>query len=639
MRYIRQIRLAPRGRLVLVMALSMFGGTGSARADRFPPDPVEALKNALAVPIRDPERNKAELTAREKTLTELIAHLKTIGDMRRALTLLEWKDEDTEAAIGEVDRKARDGLADRLVNALKRVLQRGQPADQLAALALLGEMGISEREGSNRLSVEGKIIKGRTSFTLASLASRLAAAVAGLVTTTNDSLVRQAAAKTMGKMNPEPQDVMPAFRGLLTTAGVADRRAAGEGLVNLAQGTRVIAGRPSITSAERTLVVSTGKMVIPVAAQGLADADAEVRRLCTQAIQLTAAGLPELVIDIHTETLPLRGLPPRNLNRPIREDERAAIQEYTKDVEIERQQVTPLVLALTENAAALNRVLRDPNPETRLLANHALEDLASGRWRLIRRQESIPSLPSDKSAPKEKETGGPKQEDRGDLEEEDEVLPPPLAQGTADPILKGILSDLASVIADLEDCDVRVRLAAIDVLEWLGEEAYPAAAALRKDLRDKDGFVRWAAARVLGKIGPKAGIEQTVPALTPLFKDEDFDVRVAAARALERYGPDARAAVPALIDTLYGQKDFETRQAVIATLLAIGTDSRPAIPALTAVLDDPSQRVRRPAAELLGRFGPEAQSAVPALRKLLDDPDAEVRKAASEALLQILPTP
>jgi hypothetical protein len=73
------------------------------------------------------------------------------------------------------------------------------------------------------------------------------------------------------------------------------------------------------------------------------------------------------------------------------------------------------------------------------------------------------------------------------------------------------------------------------------------------------------------------------------------------------------------------------------SLAAIGTDS---IPPLTAMLDDPSPRLRWRAEVALGMVGGAAEPAVPALVKMLDDPevpyemvkDPEVRHEVMDAL-------
>jgi HEAT repeat protein len=186
----------------------------------------------------------------------------------------------------------------------------------------------------------------------------------------------------------------------------------------------------------------------------------------------------------------------------------------------------------------------------------------------------------------------------------------------------------------LKDTDVRARRGAIDVLEALGPAAAPAGAALVQALHDSDQFVRWAAARTLGKISPVQA-DTAVPGLGRLLADLDLDVRLAAAMALERYGPAARAALPELIRAMRAS-DAELRVAAMRAVAVIGgVQAHAAIPALTDGVTDADSRVRQVAAEVLGNFGPAARKAVDALNQALQDTDPDVQRAAGEALLNI----
>jgi HEAT repeat protein len=209
-----------------------------------------------------------------------------------------------------------------------------------------------------------------------------------------------------------------------------------------------------------------------------------------------------------------------------------------------------------------------------------------------------------------------------------------------EPLLKRTLSEarVAIIRQGLTDPNPVSRRALIDVLEMLGPEAAPAIPALVQALSDRDLFVRWSAARTLGRLAPE-GANQAVLPLARLLCDRDLDVRLAGANALIRYGPDARAAVDALVRAVVSKTDAEFRIVVMQALEAIGQPAAGTIPALAGSLRDPDPRVRLEAARVIGRFGPRAAGAVGALREVLADPDSEVRKAASEALLQILPPP
>src|SRR5207253_9241527 len=93
-----------------------------------------------------------------------------------------------------------------------------------------------------------------------------------------------------------------------------------------------------------------------------------------------------------------------------------------------------------------------------------------------------------------------------------------------------------ALVAQLSQRDLQARRSALDTVEALGPDAAAATAALAGALADPDKFVRWAAARTLGKIAP--GTDETIALrLAQLLTDDDLDVRLAAATALARLGP------------------------------------------------------------------------------------------------------
>ena len=204
-------------------------------------------------------------------------------------------------------------------------------------------------------------------------------------------------------------------------------------------------------------------------------------------------------------------------------------------------------------------------------------------------------------------------------------------------MLTQMLRDLVPAIAGkIGSSSVDSRIAALGILELLGPDAKPAVPAIAKALQDRNRFVRWGAARALGRIGAtKNGVFE---GLGEQLSDDDLDVAGAAARALEDCGRDALPAVPALAKAL-ARDDPTLRLSLLFALRAVGPDERSAatvVPAIAVALNAPQARVRREVPPVLAMYGPKAKTAVPALKALLDDPDAEVRQSASEALLKIL---
>src|SRR5262249_20699873 len=118
--------------------------------------------------------------------------------------------------------------------------------------------------------------------------------------------------------------------------------------------------------------------------------------------------------------------------------------------------------------------------------------------------------------------------------------------------LKAMVPAISSQIGAVPS---RLRIAALTILELLGPEALlgPEGKKVVPDvavaLHDADRFVRWSAARALGRIGSTAN-RQAIDGLGELVGDDDLDVASAAARALEAYGRDALPTVPALAKAL-----------------------------------------------------------------------------------------
>jgi HEAT repeat protein len=196
--------------------------------------------------------------------------------------------------------------------------------------------------------------------------------------------------------------------------------------------------------------------------------------------------------------------------------------------------------------------------------------------------------------------------------------------------LKNALPDLASVLASR---NVEARLAALYALEEFETEGGSVAAPVAKALGDTDADVRWAAARVLGRMAP-VGDKEAVPALAKVVMDESVDVRTTALAALERYGPAAAGEAKA-INKAISAKDAATRLWATRAIAAVGPKGREAaMEGLSKALGDEEVRIRRRAAEGLIAFGPFDEPTTKALRKALNDSDDEVRRNASRALLE-----
>jgi HEAT repeat protein len=569
---------------VLALTAVLCGGAAVALADRFPPDPVEALRqvlNARAVPSK----------AREKALQAAIEDLRTLGQMRRALALQEWGDTDPDETIAAVDQPARKELATRFEQGVRAALTAADPTTRRAAADMLAEIGTTVRG-------VGTAVGGLARDFGPDLAERVRKDVPA---------VRVTAARALGLVNPDPEVAVPALAELLRAPTAAERAAAAEAFYNLVYTASWNATRPTGAGGQGVVVlpaevVAVGKAVIPEASRALGDPSPLVRRSAADALNQSAQAITKLVPEPRAgdEFLPAD---------PLRKGGR--------DVAGDPNILQPMLAAFKNEAQVLARGVHDPDAEVRLRVRRTLEELGVGRVRLLRRAQS--------QADAEREL-------KGELKER--LTIPTLPE---DPLLDTLRPALPALAAGLRDRNVQARLAALDALEPMITKAGPAAPALVQALGDDDRFVRWAAARTLGRIGPVPGVDAVTP-LARMLRDPDLDLARGAALALSRYGPAAKDAVPALIALLRAASDAELRVAVVHTLEGIGTDAQPAVPALSRALADPDVRVRQVAAEALGMFGPAAAEAVPALRRALDDDSPDVRRAASDALLSILPT-
>jgi hypothetical protein len=115
------------------------------------------------------------------------------------------------------------------------------------------------------------------------------------------------------------------------------------------------------------------------------------------------------------------------------------------------------------------------------------------------------------------------------------------------------------------------------------------------------------------------------------LKDKDDKVRHKAAFSLRQLGPEAKAAVPALIDSLK-DKNVSVREESAFALQQIGSPAKPAIPALIDALKDEDYWVRYWSLRALADFGGDARAAVPALAQILKGPDAELKVQAARGL-------
>jgi HEAT repeat protein len=184
------------------------------------------------------------------------------------------------------------------------------------------------------------------------------------------------------------------------------------------------------------------------------------------------------------------------------------------------------------------------------------------------------------------------------------------------PLLLGALRSAGETRADSEGTALRDRL--VDALASVGE---PALAGLVEAVHDRQPSVREAAARVLGRIGGKEGIE----ALGGALSDDRSNVRQAAAAGLALAGgPTALRALQAAL----AHKDPATRRAGAEALGRL--EDPAAVPALVRTMSDRERAVREAAAAALAAA--RTPDAMEALLSSLRSEDRETRQVAAGAL-------
>jgi HEAT repeat protein len=613
--------------LALLVAAATLGGGPRSAADGLAPDPVERLKQALDQKDSSRERRQAALRAAAD-------QLQSIGDMSRALVLSDWKtDSNVEEAV------VREAIAGRFAKKVHETAVKGNAWQQAAVANLVGETAVSVRSGFADQALRQ---------TLSGLADDLIP-----LTESSDPAVRQAAARALGNIDPDPRKAVRALGKLLAAPDVASRVAAAAALGSMLVEPKSYSGELRTPSnKERPQLAPQGgdaleaaREVAPVVTGGLDGGQpVEVRRRCAEALAGVTGIINNKLLGLPTQ---IESLPPEGLTEDEkREGQRVAAQ---------WDSLRALFKGFEDQSAVIARAAVDPDPAVRIQVRRVLEDLAVARRSAQRIKEKVPAPrpdtePADQNKTPEKPVPNKKvPEKSGEPKRVEGFLPALPGAGAAPGVLVARQDDdrreqgdslghtlrraLDAAVAGLSDPNVRARLAAVDLLETMGPEAAPAIPALVDKLRDPDRFVRWSAVRTLGRLAPRSP-DLVVPGLARTLQNPDLDVRLATAGALERYGPDAGEAVTPLgLQAMQG--DPEIRIAAMRALVAIGTAAAPALPAVARNLDADNPRVRAAAADTLGRFGQLAARAEAPLRRLLDDPDSDVRRAASDALLKV----
>jgi hypothetical protein len=268
---------------VLLLAAAAEHARGQAPAG----DAVDRLRAAL--------QSQADPAERDRVTRECLAGLRGPGDLRRALTLTEWRDHSPEGSYVAVDQANRSAVAERFRQAFSRVFARREATSAVVALGMIADLANTARAA------------GEPASYLRPLGADLAELVAHA-----PPKVQAPAARTLGLIDADPALAVPALATLLRSGDPNLRCAAADGLFELLQtASRATAGDGPAgrTPAVRAAAVAAGCAVLPAAGQGLADWHAEVRRRCVGTLGAAAAALGRLVPD-SPSAVPAEGADP-----------------------------------------------------------------------------------------------------------------------------------------------------------------------------------------------------------------------------------------------------------------------------------------------------------------------------------------
>ncbi len=681
-------------------------------------------QNTIVLEFRDALKvdrdstSKEALAYRAKTLEEAGKKVHELGNLTQVLLLLEWRP--------DVDQEALKTMGDKFESALRAELKDdGHPTRQEAAAILIRETVASTRKISvketrsspltERLANVSGDLKTLIESPKTDPAAR-AAAVAALggiepvLVLIPEGATRQDVIDSVAKwIKPQYEDLEGVLKKEVKSNDVAVRLAAVQSLADLTQGLKLFGEKHNLVTgtgakraeSERMKWAADGyrlesmKRILEAAASALKDPDPRVRRISVEVCKIVASNMEFMVKSQFPLQTEIAKYPPPG--RPWTMAERDTFAGKKRDLDELGTILTPLlqefetiVPNLAQTASA------DPAQDVRVEANHALENLALARQRLV---ELRNILPVEKTSGMESEVrrsanlpATPMAFAPVSVLQPALPIPAPVdnvrvgravafqeTKAPEDP-LKGVLrQNIQTVSKSLTSPDRAVRLAALDAIETIGDDAAPAIPALIQATSNDDPFTRWSAVRILGRLSAKDARGDAVVRLAELTRDERYDVRLAAISSLERYGPALKGmdqAKQAVAVQYLGHKamsdDAEVRIAAMKALQAIGAPAAAALPAVAKNLIAFNKRLlprpddypdayqggknlteddavlRQTACQTLGQIGLQVAKADPngwkeaapailkVLKQSLSDPDPEVRRAAGDAMLKVL---
>ncbi len=385
---------------------------------------------------------------------------------------------------------------------------------------------------------------------------------------------------------------------------------------------------------------------VPALAELVKDPDETVRRTAVRAIMAIHPG-PKVMIPICTKLL---------------EDPNPAIRGRILNAVADRgiEAVPALIEALKDDKAAFWAllILRDIGPVAKAAIPAITEKLKDKKAEIRREaaltlgamgKDAVPAVPQIAALLSDKHAGTAATFVLGELgqiskeaeatvrtnaKSDDEMLSTASlwALCLVHPEDKELLREtIEKLVARLKDKNEFVRLAAARALAALPPAPEIAAPIWEKAMKDADETTMRYAMDAFAALGAPA-----VPRLTNALKHEKF--RVEIAYALGRIGPAAAGATGELAKLVEDKHSRVAHEAIIA-LGDIGPGAKDAVPALTKALEQADDRDLNfgAIAFALGKIGPGAAAAESALLKQLESKDDNVRLLSAWALAQICP--
>lgn len=185
----------------------------------------------------------------------------------------------------------------------------------------------------------------------------------------------------------------------------------------------------------------------------------------------------------------------------------------------------------------------------------------------------------------------------------------------------------------LESSDPQVVSAAVDALDWIGEDAREAVEDLQRLAGTASSpLLQLACTSALVKISGDTAA--ALPVIESMLQDENQDTRKACLERLGMLSGKAREFVPLILGCLEDPSG-EVRAAATLALARIEEEPSRILETLTERLADPEGEVRANAAMGLARYGSAAASALPALRALQQEQEPRLVAIANGAIERI----